>query len=367
MNRWRWLAALLLAGCLAGCGPPKAIRLGFIGSLSDRGSDTGEDGRNGMILAVEQCNQAGGIHGRMVEILVQDDGMDPAKSQQAMQALVSAHVDAVVGPFSSAVAKVAVPLSNQAGIVMVSPTVTSTDFEGKDDYLIRMNRTTRDNATEYAHVLYQRGQHRMALAYDTRNASYSLAWLNDFKMAYAALGGQVVTAVAFESNARTGFGDVVRQMLVQPAQGLLFIGSAIDVARLAQQAEKLAPQLPKSAAERASTELLLQLGGRSVEGLLIAQAYNRDDPSERYRRFHRAFVARFAREPSFSAVLAYDGTNVLCQALATQAPGQSLKDSILQHGPFQGLQQNIQFDRFGDTPRKVFFTEVRRGKFVLLQ
>ncbi|WP_295957526.1 ABC transporter substrate-binding protein [Rhodoferax sp.] len=367
MNRWLWLLALLLAGCLPGCGPPKAIHLGFIGSLSDRGSDTGEDGRNGMMLAVEQRNQAGGIHGRMVEILVQDDGMDPGKSHLAIQTLVSAQVDAVVGPFSSAVATVAVPLSNQAGIVMVSPTVTSTDFVGKDDFLIRINRTTRDNAKDYAQVLYQRGQHRMALAYDTRNASYSLAWLNAFKLAYGALGGQVVAAVAFESDARTGFGDVVRKMLAQPSQGLLFIGSAIDVARLAQQAEKLAPQMPKSAAERASTELLLELGGRSVEGLLIAQAFNRDDPSERYLSFHRAFVARFAREPSFSAVLAYDATNVLCQALALQAPGQSLKDSILQHGPFQGLQQSIQFDRFGDTARKVFFTEVRGGKFVLLK
>ncbi|BDT69922.1 hypothetical protein os1_41140 [Comamonadaceae bacterium OS-1] len=367
MNRWLWLAALLLAGCLQGCGPPKAIRLGFIGSLSDRGSDTGEDGRNGMILAVEQRNQAGGIRGRMVEMLVQDDGMAPVKSQQAIQALVAAQVDAVVGPFSSAVAQVAVPLSNQAGIVMVSPTVTSTDFAGKDDFFIRINRTTRDNASDYAQVLYQRGQHSMALAYDTRNASYSLAWLSAFRQAYGALGGQVVTAVAFESNARTGFGDVVRQLLAQPSQGLLFIGSAIDVARLAQQADKLAPKIPKSAAERASTELLLELGGRSVEGLLIAQAFNRDDPSERYRSFHQAFVERFAREPSFSAVLAYDGTQVLCEAIALQERGQSLKDSILQHGPFQGLQQSIQFDRFGDTTRKVFFTEVRGGKFVLLQ
>jgi branched-chain amino acid transport system substrate-binding protein len=215
-------------------------------------------------------------------------------------------------------------------------------------------------------LLYQRGQHSLALAYDTRNASYSLSWLNAFKAAYAALGGEVVVAVAFASDASTGFGNVVRQMLAGAPQGLLFIGSAVDVARLAQQAEKLAPQMPKSAAERASTELLLELGGRSVEGLLIAQAFNRDDPSERYRNFRQAFLARFAREPGFSAVLSYDATYVLCQALALQQEGQSLKDSILQHGPFQGLQQSIQFDRFGDTPRKVFFTEVRGGKFVLL-
>ncbi|WP_394792051.1 ABC transporter substrate-binding protein [Rhodoferax sp.] len=349
---------------LCACSPDKPIRIGFIGGLSDRVSDTGEAGRNGLILAVEQRNQVGGVRGRTLEILVQDDGQDPEKARRAIQTLVDARVDAVVGPFSSVVAAVAVPVISQAGILMLSPTVTSTEFAGKEDYLIRLNRTTRDNARDYAQRLYQRGQHRVAAAYDMRNGPYSVSWLNEFRSAYTAHGGQLVAAVPFISQADTGYGDIARQMLQSQPDGLLFIGGAIDVARLAQQAEKLAPNLPKSAAERASTELLLELGGRAMEGLLIAQAYNRDDRSDRYRRFHDAYVARFAQEPGFSAVLTYDGATVLWQAMERQEAGESLRDAVLRHGPYEGLQQSIQFDRYGDTSHKVYFTEVRGGHFV---
>jgi branched-chain amino acid transport system substrate-binding protein len=363
----RPLRALLVAlglALLCACSPDKPLRIGFIGGLSDRVSDTGEAGRNGLILAVEQRNQAGGVRGHMLEIVVRDDGQDPEKARRAIQSLVDARVDAVIGPFSSAVAAVVVPVMSQAGILMLSPTVTSTEFSGKDDFMVRLNRTTRDNARDYAQRLSQRGQHRVAAAYDTRNGPYSVSWLNEFRSAYTALGGQLVVAVPFASQANAGYGDIARQMLASLPDGLLFIGGAIDVARLAQQAEKLAPHLPKSAAERASTELLLELGGRAMEGLLIAQAYNRDDRSERYRRFHDAYVARFAQEPGFSSVLTYDSATVLWQAMERQQPGESLRDAVLHNGPYEGLQQSILFDRYGDTSHKVYFTEVRGGHFV---
>ena len=361
-----WLGALLVA-LLLGCSLHTPIRIGFIGGLSNRASDTGEAGRNGLILAVEQRNQAGGIHGRTIEIVVQDDGQDPAKALVAINALVAAKVDAVVGPFTSSMAAVVVPVINQARTATISPTVTSGDFVGMDDYFIRINRSTRDNAIDYAHLLYQRGLRRVAAAYDARNRSYSDSWRKEFRTAFTGRGGQLVAEVAFESQADAGFGNVVQDLLAAQPDGLLFIASAIDVGRLAQQAEKRAPGIPTSASEWASSESLIELGGRAVEGLLIAQSYNRDDDSARYQRFHCDYLARFAREPGYSSVAAYDAATVLLQALERQQRGETLRQAILQYGPFEGLQQSIQFDRFGDTPRKVFFTEVHNGKFVLLK
>nr|WP_315244006.1 ABC transporter substrate-binding protein [uncultured Albidiferax sp.] len=357
------LATLLLVGCT----PDTPVRIGFIGGLSDRASDTGEAGRNGMMLAVEQRNQAGGMHGRRIDIVVQDDGQDPAKALVAIKALVAAKVDVVVGPFTSAMAAVVVPVLNQARITIVSPTITSGDFVGKDDYLIRLNRTARDNAIDYARLLHLRGQRRVAVAYDMGNRSYSDSWRSEFRKAFTQLGGELATEVAFTSQADTGFGDIVQELLAAQPDGLLFIANAIDVGRLAQQAEKRVPSMPVSASEWASSESLIELGGQGVEDLLIAQAYNRDDTSARYRSFHDAYLARFARKPGFSSIAAFDATNVLLQAMDRQARGENLAQAILRNGPYQGLQQSIQFDRFGDTPRQVFFTEVHNGKFVLLK
>jgi branched-chain amino acid transport system substrate-binding protein len=366
MSQRPWLG-LLLVSLLLGCTPDKPIRIGFIGGLSDRASDTGEAGRNGLILAVEQRNQAGGIRGRSIEIVVQDDGQDPAKARQAIEALVAAKVDVVVGPFTSAMAAVVVPVVNRAQLTTISPTVTSGDFVGLDDHFIRINRTARENAVDYARLLHLRGQRRVAVAYDARNLSYSDSWRNEFRTAFTGLGGALVAEVAFASQADTGFGNIVQKMLAAQPDGLLFIASAIDVGRLAQQAEKRVPSMPISASEWAASESLIELGGQGVEDLLIAQTYNRDDTSARYQRFRDAYRTRFAREPGFSTIAAYDATTVLLQALEQQQRGETLQQAILRHGPYAGLQQSIQFDRFGDTARKVFFTEVRNGQFVLLK
>lgn len=358
------LSLLLGAVLLVACSPPKPVRIGFIGGLSDRTSDTGEAGRNGLMLAVEQRNKTGGVKGRQIEIVVQDDGQKPEQAKAAIKALIETKVDVIVGPFTSAMAAVALPFVNDARVTMVSPVASSLDFLGLDDYFIRVNRTTRDNARDYAQQIYQRGQRQVAVAYDTRNRSFSTSWLKEFKQAFTALGGALSVEAPFESQPDIGYIDVVQRLLASKPDGVVFIASAIDVARLAQQLGKLAPDMPKSAAEWAASESLLELGGKSVEGLLIAQSHNRNDASERFQGFRKAYFDRFGREPGFSAVAAYDAAIVLFQALERQSGDESVKDAVLKYGPYPGLHQPINFDKFGDTPRPVFFTEIRAGQFV---
>ena len=125
-------------------------------------------------------------------------------------------------------------------------------------------------------------------------------------------------------------------------------------------------ELNASAAEWAASESLIELGGRVVEGLLLSQSYNPSDGSARFRQFQAAYLERFGRQPGISAVASYDATTVLLQALMRRQRGEDMREAVLRHGPFDGLQQAIGFDRFGDTQRRVYFTQVRDGQFVLV-
>ncbi len=349
---------------LAGCGPTEPIRLGFIGGLSDRNSDNGQSGQNGVILAIEQFNRAGGLHGRMVELVSRDDAQHRETAARSAHELVAARVEAVIGPFTSSMAEVIVPITGQAGILEVSPTITSMAFYGKDDNLVRINRTTRDNARDYAKTLIQRGQRQFAIAYDTRNKNFTASWLAEFRQAAIAGGAEVLIAVPYESGADTDFAQVVHDMLSAKPDSLFFISGALDVARLAQQARKQAPQLPIGASEWAATEQLVELGGDVVEGLLIVQNYDHEDNSPRFREFSEAYFKRFQRSPGYSSVSAYDAATVVLDALRKRQGGETLKDALLKNSPYQGLQQEIAFDANGDTPRKVFFTQIRGGRYV---
>jgi branched-chain amino acid transport system substrate-binding protein len=360
---------LLLAGSLllGACSPPPPIKIGFIGGLTDRNSDNGQSGLNGVILAVEQFNRAGGVDGRLVELLPKDDAQDKAVAAKSSEELVAAQVEAVVGPFTSSMAQVIVPITGAAGIFQVSPTITSMDFYGKDDNLFRINRTTRDNARDYAQVMVGKGQKRVAVAYDTRNKNFTESWLTEFRTAANALGAELAAEVPYASGTDTDFDAVVRNMLVVKPDSLFFISGALDVARFAQQSRKLAPTLPIGAAEWASTEQLIELGGPVVEGLLIVQNYDRDDTSERFKAFSEAYFKRFQRNPGYSSVSAYDAATVVLQALKNRQKGETVKAAALRSGPYPGLQQEMVFDANGDTQRKVFFTEIRDGRYQKIQ
>ena len=367
MSKRHLLFVCLISLLLAACGPQQPVQIGFIGGLTDRNSDNGQSGLNGVTLAVEQFNRAGGLDGRMVELVVRDDAQNKETAAKSAAELVNAKVEAVIGPFTSSMAEVIVPITGNAGIFQISPTITSMAFHGKDDNLFRINRTTRDNARDYARVMLGRGQQQIAVAYDTRNRNFTESWLKEFRDAVSMGGGKLVGEVPYESSPDVDFETVVRQMLRSKPDSLFFISGALDVARLAQQSRKLAPALPIGASEWAATEQLIELGGDVVQELMIVQNFNRDDETQRFKEFSEAYFKRFQRNPGYSSVSAYDAATVVLTALKKRGRGESLKTSALKNGPYQGLQQQIVFDVNGDTQRKVFFTQIRDGRYVQLK
>ncbi len=354
-------------GLLGACNTEPPLHLGFIGSLPQRASDQGVAGRNGAMLAIEQRNQAAGVRGRPVRLTVEDDGKDAGRATEAFARLREAGVQAVVGPFTSDMAAVLVPLADAAGLVMLSPTVTSLDFYGKDDYLFRLHRTTRDNAGDCARLLVRRNQRRVVVAYDLSNRRYSTSWLAEFSQTLRTLGGEVLLAEPMQALAESGSRPLVQRLLDSEPDALLFIAPDFEVARLARLARARSPGIALAAAEWAATDALLELGGASVEGLLVLHAYDRDDASPHYQAFDEAYRRRFQRPPGPSSVAGFDAATVLCEAAERRRPGHSMKQALIEAGPFDGLQQRIVFDRYGDTNRRVVFTEVRAGRYVVLR
>jgi Periplasmic binding protein len=170
----------LVLGCaglaLAGCGPRQLVKLGFIGGLSDRNADNWQACHSAVVLAVEHFNREGGLDARLVELVTRDAAQNPETARKSARALLQAGVGAVIGPFTSSMAAVIVPILGQAGIFEVSPTITSMSFHGQDGNLFRINRTTRDNARDYARTLVSLGQPRIALAHDIRNRNFTESW-----------------------------------------------------------------------------------------------------------------------------------------------------------------------------------------------
>jgi len=367
-NLWSPLRSLILAICvLTACAPPEPIRIGFIGGTSGRVGALGIAGRDAVLLAVELRNQAGGIAGRKVELLIRDDQQDPEAAKRALRELAAQGVVAIVGPMTSAMAIPMVPIANEAGILLLSPTASTDELGGRDDHFFRLNASTHENASRVA--LYHLGQQttrRLGVAYDRRNQAYAEPWLKSFTATYVQGGGELASPVGFTAGGEAALLPVAQALLATPVDGVLIVGNSMDTAMLCQQLRKLDPRVPIIASEWAATERLLELGGKAVEGVIVAQNFDRNSTAPRYRSFHETYRERFHREPGFGGVIAFDAANVLLDALAERQEGRSIKDTILARRRFEGVQEPIVFNEFGDVTRRLFMTIARGGEFVVV-
>lgn len=361
--------AIIVAICfLVACSPSEPIRIGFVGGTSGRVADLGIAGRDAVLLAVALRNQAGGIAGHQVELLIRDDQQEPEAATRALRELIAQGVVAVVGPMTSAMAMPMVPIANEAGILLLSPTASTDELSGRDDHFFRVNASTHENASRIAQYhLRQRTTRKLAVAYDLRNKAYAESWLDSFRTAYVQGGGELARPIGFAAGGEAAMLPVAQALLATRADGVLIVANSMDTAMLCQQLRKLDQRVPIITAEWAATERLLELGGKAVEGVIVAQNFDRNSTAPRYRSFHQTYRERFHREPGFGGVIAFDAANVLLDALAQRQQGRSIKETILAIRRFDGVQEPLVFNEFGEVTRSLFITVARGGDFVVAE
>lgn len=365
-----WLAArlslsLLVAGFLLGCAPEPPVRIGFLGGVSGRVADLGIGGRNGVQLAIDMRNAAGGVRGRKIELLVEDDKQDPEVAKHAMGRLIGQRVAAIVGPMTSAIAVSVVPRLTEAGMLMISPTVTTNSLSGKDDNFLRVTSSTRSYAKVSAEYLFtHRGARRIAAIYDTRNRAYTEDWLTDYRKAFTALGGEVIAAIEFASSDDLHFAELARQLLDKRPDSILILSNSVDAAMFLQQIRKQNRDIVISGSEWAATERLTELAGKAAEGFIAAQFFDRQSQKPAYVAFRKAYLERFGIEPGFAGANGFDAANALLDALEKKPENLSLKQALLS-SRFDGVQSEIVFDDFGDVSRPTYITTVKNGQFAV--
>ncbi len=365
----RGLGALILALSCLGCAPEEPVRIGFVGGISGRWADLGIVGRDAVQLAVEQRNLNGGVQGRPVELSIRDDRQDADAATQATRELIAQGNVAIVGPMTSSMGAVVGPIAGRAGVVLVSPTATSELFSRKDDLFFRVTPTTRAFATRSArYLLGPGGMHRVAAAYLMNNEIYTKDWLGRFQAEFEAGGGEIVTTIPFLADGAHTYQEIARGLLAARPDGVLIVANSTDSALLCHQIRRFAAHIPISLSDWGGTERLVELGGKAVEGVTMVQTFDRANRSPRYLAFHRAFQARFQREPGAAGMYAYEAANVILDALQRRKGDQPLKPILLAMGRIEGLQAAFGFDAFGDVERDMAsMNVVRNGEFHVIE
>ncbi|GAB4214600.1 MAG: ABC transporter substrate-binding protein [Rhodoferax sp.] len=338
-----------------------------MGTLTGRFSDLGVAGRDGALFAVEQALQHRAAGDPDIVLTPFDDGGSSLRLAELVPAIEAAGVQVLIGPMTSSVANVWVPLANENNLLTLSPTVTSPRFTGIDDAFFTVTSSTevyaRHNATFCVNTL---GWKRFALLVERANVAYTDPWSQTFVRTVKALGGQVAGQWRISSGDVTGLDRLLALAREAQPQAIVLVASAADVAYCAQALRRGGHRIPLVSAEWAGSQEVRTLGGASVNGLVFSQFYNPLDTSPRYLGFQAAFLNRFGRNPGFAEVAAFDATQVAMAVLRQRLPEETPKAALLRLKSFEGLQHPIVFSATGDTQRPVHMVGIADGALRLL-
>ena len=171
------------------------IRLGYFMSITGRDASFGEVSLRGARLAVDELNAAGGVLGRPVELMVEDNRSVAGESATAVKKLLARdHVIALIGECSSARTLEAAPIAQAAGIPLVTPAATSAKVTQVGDAIFRVCFIDPFQGDVIAAFARRRlGLKRAALLIDS-SAPYSVGLADYFEKTFKALGGEIVAS-----------------------------------------------------------------------------------------------------------------------------------------------------------------------------
>lgn len=354
--------ALLLVG--GGCKPQpqKAIRLGLAINLSGEGGAAGEHIRAGALLAVERVNAGGGINGRPLELLVEDDGNTEEGIRAADGRLIDAGVVAIIGHSFSANTLIAYPLVTSRNTLLFTPYTATTKLSDRDDLFCRTAVDNKLYGKALASLLAARGVTSVAFLIDMTNASFGEDLLDQARPRYQG----AVTVVRIDSKQGVDWDQARAQLLADRPQAVVMLTEVAATGIGAQKIRDGGFQGELIATLWAQTPELVQYGGEAVEWMTLITFIEAANNRVAYQSFASDLQTRFNRPVTARSVRAYEAVEILAAALRRCSPNPTaveLKRELVGNR-FETIMGGVAFNPTCDVIRPVFEVRVQNGQFV---
>lgn len=354
--------------CLAtlSCSTDQPILVGFSGQLTGAKSDLGVQGRNGAVLAVEEINAAGGVNGRTLELLAEDDLDSPSGAIQADETLLRKGVVAIVGHMTTSQTLAAYPVVEKRGGVLVSPTTAAPALKDKQDGFFRVIPSNTKWAEVMAEYALKKSLKTIFFVGDADNVGYTDTFLASLDKSYTRKGGRLVGSRLYSSRAGEDWGALAQAIRKAKPEVLVACMAARDLVALAQALRPSEAGITVLGPPWPATNALLLSGGSIVEGFQFVSNYSEDNAFPSFRSFQERYTKRFGWKPSFAAAFAYEAVLLLADALKRSGgDAQGLRAALADSAPHTGILGPFAMSPSGDVVRPTFITSVKQGRFVI--
>lgn len=339
------LVLALLSGCErppGGEGAPdhSLIKIGYYGDLSGPTFNFGESAKNGVLMAAEEINQAGGINGRRIDLVIEDDQGSPERAATRASKLIDQDkVVAVIAGGTSGNSRAGAPKAQVAKIPLIAPSATDPAVTQIGDYIFRACLIDTFQGEVMAKFAVNTLKARKAAILLDFNSPYSRGLSDFFELSFTRLGGQIVSKQLYTITDGDYRGQLNSIRLAAP--DVVYIpGYYGNVALIAKQARQIGITQPLLGGDGWDAPELWDMGGDSLNGSYISNHYSAEDPSPAIQSFVHDYKLRNGNLlPDAHAALAYDAMRVLIDAIrrAGTTDGPKLREALAQTKSFPGV------------------------------
>jgi branched-chain amino acid transport system substrate-binding protein len=322
------------------------IRVGVYGDTTGATSSFGQSTKNGIQLAFEEINAAGGVNGKKLEMVFEDDQGTPEKAKTVISKLINQDkVVAVLGEVASSNSLAAAPVAQEAKIPMITPSSTNPKVTEIGDYISRVCFIDPFQGSVMAKFAANTLKAKTAAIFGDNSSDYSKGLTQFFEQEFTKLGGTVITKQTYAQKDQD-FKAQLTQMRDQKPDVIYIPGYYSEVGIIAKQARELGMDQPLLGGDGWDSPELWKLGGAALKNAFISNHYSADNPAPEIQNFVKAYQAKFNVAPDSLAALAYDSAKVLADAIkrAGGTDSAKLKEAINSTKNFAGVTGTITLD-----------------------
>lgn len=341
------------------------IKLGAILPLSvGPNAYLGENIQKGLNLAVEQINKDGGVAGKNLEIIYEDNGSETSKALLAYQKLTTLDSVKIIFPSASDPVLAMAPLANKDKILLFAIGTASPKVSDAGDFVFRHAVLPQTESKILAKAIIDLGYTELGVI--RINTVSTTTYIDEFKKQYENLGGKIIVEESFEKSA-TDFKNGILKIKEKGIPATFVLTYAQENGTILKEAKELGYNGQFFAGYTAEDQKMLDASDGTAEGMIYTHFFNpKSVTTQNAKLYYPNFKQKYSYESDPVAALAYDGLLVVAKAMKICGSDDPIcvKDELYKIKDFPGATGKITIDKNGDTEKDIFLKTVKNNEFV---
>jgi len=367
------LVIVLMFAIFAGCSKPAAtneneIRIGINYELSGDVATYGQSSVEGIELAIEQINAAGGINGKLLVPVKYDSKSEPAEATSiATKLMTQDGVVAVLGPATSGSFKATIPVAQKYKIPVASGSATADDVtvdaSGVKEYAFRICFNDSYQGTAMAKYALNNLSKKKAVVIMDSSSDYGKGLAENFIKTFEAGGGTIVAQEAYVAK-DTDFNAILTKIKGKDFDVIFIPGYYNEAGLIIKQARQQGIDVPILGADGFDSPKLLELAGaEALNNVYFSNHYSSLDKSPVVVDFIEKFKAKYNKEPDAFNALGYDLAMFVADGIkrAEKLDGESIKNALEATTNFEGVTGSFSIDENHNPVKAVVVIELKDG------